>query len=192
MIEQLRDFARQDKTLQDKIVSALNPIAVYKAISNKDSAKNMVIDMRSRLKRDLEPLLSLSQQISHSLDEITASLDLITTYAIDELGAPPQSHPPLRVLLEYVAPSTDFPETKIHAAILEDLEKGLDAASKVMKHTATTLLGVDAQLESARDAYAIPGLVMRDEELEDVMDAFESAARGLRAARREVGLIEGG
>ena len=59
-----------------------------------------------------------------------------------------------------------------------------------MKHTIAALLQVEAELESIRDDYATPALIMQDDLIDDVLKTFEMAATRLTAAK--TGLDQGG
>ncbi|MCJ1320336.1 hypothetical protein MMC15_005674 [Xylographa vitiligo] len=130
-----------------------------------------------------EQLASISQSTKTAYNQVQQGIDDRGAWRIASIS-------PAEGKWDQIAPNKYYAQFKSHGSLLEELVSSHEIVSTVMKHTIAALLQVEAELESIRDDYATPALIMQDDLIDDVLKTFEMAATRLTAAK--TGLDQGG
>lgn len=186
------DVQTQPRSLPGAIVKMLNPVSAFRVSTNgfsDEELKEIFLKSTSRIATEIHPLIAEAFELRELLDVIQTNLDRIQELTHDELGDLPRKEV-LALLWSQLARADEYAQYKNHKQLLGDLTKFYQDAGEVMKVTGYALDRSEVELETFRDEFSAPSLVMREDPLEVIIARLRSSTKRLEAGRRVMDGVE--
>ncbi|KAK4225380.1 hypothetical protein QBC38DRAFT_483122 [Podospora fimiseda] len=198
-IKALEDIAKWEAThsvlsVSDRILSAImQPLGAFSSRreTTEDKVKEVFLLTATKIGDKVHMLMEESWTLNHNLEKVHETLDTIKEIAVGGFGELPH-HNVLGALWMSLAHPDDHAKLKTHKDLLVDMTNFYKKSSEVMEKTTAALNRIDAELGEFRDDFATPGLIMRDNSLDIIIDMLRLSAVRLEAGNLNLRRVEEG
>ena len=171
--------------MPEQVANAVSPRSAFQSdnILSENDLKAVFLRTTTRIVSELQPLSRQAYDLHENLEIIQANLDQIRQLTVEEIGEHPQMDV-LAALWQQLSRADDYHEYKTHNELLADLQGFYKDASAVIKETILALHVAEAEMDTFRDEYATPGLVLKDDPLEVIIGQLRGSIKRLEHGRK--------